>query len=94
MPREIYTMRSKFRVEVLDSPAHCSGCRRAWKAGESAYVKRWMNLGNLVRTVLCNLEECWQEWDESIFHAGHPYDGVDREFGMSDWYDQDGRPIY
>lgn len=94
MPREIYTLRSKFNLEVLDSPARCSGCQKAWKAGGSAHVRRWMNYRKLVRTVLCNLDDCWQEWDADVFKMGHSFDNVDRQFGMSEYHDQDGKPIY
>jgi hypothetical protein len=80
--KHLYTARSSFAVEVLDSPAPCRGCGHSFKSGASAYVQHWKNLGKPVCTVLCNLEGCWEEYDSQVFTGGHPFDGLEREFDM------------
>lgn len=69
---ELYTARSSFTQESLDKPGSCSGCRRQHKAGESAFVRRYTNPHNrtlTARTILCNLESCWETWDEKVYQG-------------------------
>jgi hypothetical protein len=72
MAKGLVTARSSFNLETLTAPARCRGCRRPYKAGASVYVQHWVNLGHPARTVLCNLESCWEEFDEEVYGAANP----------------------
>lgn len=67
---ELYTARAAFTYESLDKPGNCSGCHRRIKTGEMAYVRRYDDPRNRTRqsrSILCNLESCWMDWDESLY---------------------------
>lgn len=69
---ELYTARSSFTEESLDKPGTCSGCERRHKAGAKAFVRRYTNPHNrtmIARTILCNLESCWEDWDEKVYRG-------------------------
>lgn len=69
---ELYTARSTFTEESLDKLGRCSGCERRFKAGDVAFVRRYTNPHNrtmIARTILCNLEQCWQDWDEKVYRG-------------------------
>lgn len=67
----IITARSKFEYKILDKKGQCSGCGKVIKAGESVYIKTYVNRHNRQqrgRNILCNLESCWESWDWSIYN--------------------------
>lgn len=69
---ELYTARNSFTQENLDKQGRCSGCERQIKVGETAFVRRYTNPHNrtiTARTILCNLDDCWQTWDEKVYRG-------------------------
>lgn len=69
---ELYTARDSFAEEKLDKKGRCSGCERDLHVGEMAFVRRYTNPHNrtmTARTLLCNLDDCWQTWDEKVYRG-------------------------
>lgn len=69
---KIITARSNFSLEVVTKPGKCRGCKVKIGAGERVYVSRYKNPNNRGQNcvaLLCNLEECYEEWDSEVFTA-------------------------
>lgn len=78
MGNKLITARSNFALETVTKSGNCRGCRVRIKAGERVYVSRYVNphnRGQNCTAYLCNLEECWETWDEEVFvKAGEQFD--------------------
>jgi hypothetical protein len=62
----LFTARSNFAETVLEVGHDCAGCRRYICQGETAFVQTYPNPhreGQTCRTVLCNLDDCWETFD-------------------------------
>lgn len=67
---KLITARSSFALETITKAGRCRGCKVKIEVGERVYVSRYTNPHNRRQNCLaylCNLEECWQEWDEEVF---------------------------
>lgn len=75
---KLITARSNFALETVQKPGKCRGCDVKIVAGERVYVSRYTNPHNHGQNCvayLCNLEECWQEWDAEVcVKAGEQFD--------------------
>ena len=78
MSQKIISARSNFNLETVEKPGKCRGCKAKIEAGEKVYVSRFINPHNrrqLCVAYLCNLEECWQDYDEQLFpQSGEQFD--------------------
>jgi hypothetical protein len=68
--QRLVSARSNFNLETVTKSGKCRGCKTKIEAGEKVYVSRFTNPHNKRQNCvayLCNLESCWEDYDEQLF---------------------------